>query len=495
MICFLAGAGIMVIEISASKLLNPIFGNSIYTWTALIGVLLVCISIGGWVGGWLSDKRADFALLGWMLAGSAVLTLFIPAMAEFVLPAQGTNVGLIAGPLVSAVMLFALPGILLGAISPTALRLYSLLGKDAQVGRAAGMISMLGSLGSFVGTFLSGFYLLSHYGVRSIFIGSGILLLVLAGAAFYLARYKLSQLLPVGASGVIALISGLTAGESVLADVVHQEESFYHQISVVEKGQGAFASRFLQLDNTQEGGISMKDGDVVLNYQQFWRLPAMNPEFKMNRALFIGAGAFGMPCRVSREYPSAHVDVAELDPKVIEIGKSYFNLGDYPNVKAHAGDARRYLRNSGKEERWDFIFGDAYNGIRAIPSHLASKEFFQLVSDHLSPQGVFLMNVITAVEGPRAELLSGMVSTLGEVFPHVEIFAVDGGGPFAQNVMLLASHKPWKSYFTDTLYASGSWQQQLTMRYLPYTRWPGKGAIFTDDLNPVDAIIARSLAQ
>jgi hypothetical protein len=79
----------MVIEISASKLLNPVFGNSVFTWTALIGVLLVCISVGGWLGGWASDRRTDFALLGWVLAGAAVLTLFIPAAAGVVLPHQG----------------------------------------------------------------------------------------------------------------------------------------------------------------------------------------------------------------------------------------------------------------------------------------------------------------------------------------------------------------------------------------------------------------------
>jgi spermidine synthase len=483
----------MVIEISASKLLNPVFGNSVYTWTALIGVLLVCISVGGWLGGWLSDKRADFALLAWMLAGAAVLTMFIPAMAEFVLPAQGAAVGLIAGPLVAACMLFAVPGVLLGAVSPTALRLYSLLQKDAHVGMAAGTISMLGSLGSFVGTFASGFYLLSHYSVRGIFLGAGLLLLLLAGAAFYLARYKLSHLLPVGLSGAIALGFGLSSGETVLANAVHQEESFYHRITVLENGKDAAAMRFLQLDNTTEGGIRVADGDVVLGYQRFWRLPGLNPDFEMKRALFVGAGAFGMPCRLSTEYPNAVVDVAELDPQVIEVGRKFFNLDAHPRVQAHAGDARRYLRNS-TDERWDFVFGDAYNGIRAIPSHLASKEFFQLVKEKLTPKGVFLMNVISAAEGPRSELLAGMLTTLGEVFPHVEVFGEEGGGQRAQNMMLLASMTSWKTHFTEASYPSGTWQQEMVRRYIPYTRWPQKGAVFTDDLNPVDAIIARSLS-
>lgn len=482
----------MVIEISASRLLNPVYGNSVFTWTSLIGVLLVCISVGGWIGGFLSDKKADFSILGWMLAGAAVLTLFIPAVAEFALPKPGVNVGLISGPLVSSILLFALPGILLGAVSPIALRLYSLLGRDAHVGRAAGTISMLGSLGSFVGTFLSGFYLVANYSVKSIFIGSGLLLVVLAALAFLLNRRGLGQVVQVAISGGIAAIIGLTARDSALANVIHQEESFYHRISVVEQGQGAHAMRFLQLDNTTEGGIRMADGAVTLEYQNYWRLPGLKPDFSMKRALFIGAGAFGMPCSVAREWPQAEVDVAELDPKVIAVGEKYFKLKEHPRVHAHAGDARRYL-NQNQEQKWDFIFGDAYNGIRAIPSHLTSKEFFQLVKERLTPQGIFLMNVITAVNGPRSELLSGMVSTLREVFPHIELLAVSGGLERSQNVLILATQEDWKPLFTDTNYYSGSWQAMIAGRYVPYAQWPAKGQVFTDDLNPVDAIIARSV--
>jgi spermidine synthase len=482
----------MVIEISASRLLNPVFGNSVFTWTSLIGVLLVCISVGGWVGGFLSDKKADFTILGWMLGGAAVLTLFIPALAEFALPKAGVSVGLISGPLVSSIILFALPGILLGAVSPIALRLYSLLGRDAHVGRAAGTISMLGSLGSFVGTFLSGFYLVANYSVKHIFIGSGILLLVLAALAFLLNRKGWGQLAQVGISGAIAAIIGITTKDIALANTIHQEESFYHRITVTEQGQGVHAMRFLQLDNTTEGGIRMADGQVTLPYQFYWKLPAIKPDFSLQRALFIGAGAFGMPCSVAREWPQAQVDVAELDPKVIAVGEKFFKLKEHSRVQAHAGDARRYLSQN-NDKKWDFIFGDAYNGIRAIPTHLTSKEFFQMVKERLTPKGIFLMNVISAVNGSRSELLSGMVSTLQEVFPHIELFAVSAGLDQSQNVMILATQESWKHLFTDTNYYSGSWQAMLAGRYVPYAQWPAKGQIFTDDLNPVDAIIARSV--
>ncbi|MEZ0387644.1 MAG: fused MFS/spermidine synthase, partial [Verrucomicrobium sp.] len=146
-ICFFSGASIMVIEITANRLLAPAFGNSIYTWTALIGVVLVALSAGGYLGGYLSDKLGRMDLLGWLLAGAAVLTMLIPALAEVLSPSLAKG-GLIAGPVFISLFLFALPGVLLGAVSPASVRFYSMANEDQHVGRAAGVISMLGSLGS-----------------------------------------------------------------------------------------------------------------------------------------------------------------------------------------------------------------------------------------------------------------------------------------------------------------------------------------------------------
>lgn len=494
LIVFLSGAAVMVIEICANRLLAPLYGNSVFTWTSLIGVILICFSAGGYLGGYLADKRADFAVLGWLLASAAVLTMFIPAIFALVGPAFVKS-GIIAGPVLISLLLFAIPGVLLGAVSPASLRLYSLLGRDAHVGFAAGTISMLGSLGSFVGTFLSGFYLVSHFSRTSIFVSTGALLFLLALGAFYLARHNARVQAPVWVGGFIAMVIGATSQESKGVNVIYQHDSLYHRIQVTEQQTGTpSAIRYLELDSTTEGGMQVKDGDVVLQYQQFWRLPTMKSGFKMDNALFIGAGAFGMPEQLSRQYPQSIVDVAEIDPAVIETGRKFFKLDEFPRVHAHATDARRFLASS-EGQKWDFIFGDAYNGMRQIPLHLASKEFFQLVHEHLTPHGIFLMNVISAVEGPRSELLAGMVKTLEEMFPHVEIFAVARQLDVAQNVMILASNDNWQPVFTDNSYVSGSWESGIANTFVPVPQRPVDGVVFTDDLNPVDAIIARGLLR
>jgi spermidine synthase len=276
-------------------------------------------------------------------------------------------------------------------------------------------------------------------------------------------------------------------------NVIFEQESFYHRVRVTEQGKGAFAQRFLQLDSTMEGGMEVESGEIVLPYQDYWQVPRLMDGFKMERALFLGAGAFGMPEAVSRQWPQAEVDVVEIDPVVIEAGRRFFKLAEHPRVHAHAGDARRFL-NQQASVRYDMIFGDAYNGVAAIPVHLASQEFFQLVEDKLTPHGVFVMNAITALEGPKSELLAGLLATLKSVFPKVAAFAVGGMSTDAQNVILLGSQQDWEPLLMKMDYERGSFQDRLTRRFVPELRLPKNGQIFTDDFNPVDAIIARGLS-
>lgn len=491
--CFLAGAAMMVIEICAYRLLAPFFGNSVYTWTALIGVILIAFSAGGWLGGHLADRKMALDLLGWLLAGSAVLTFFIPAL-HTVFALSLSAKGLIAGPVLISLLLFAIPGVLLGAVSPAAVRFYSLTLKDTHVGAAAGTISMLGSLGSFVGTFLSGFFLLSTFGVRSIFFGAATILLALAVAAFLLAKNSLKQQAPIVLSGAFAFLMSLMTTPKPKPGVIFEHESFYHHIEVSEQQEGTVKRRTLQLDSTMEGGMDANTGDLILPYQEYWKLALLREPAKVSSALFVGAGAFGMPENVSRDFPEAAVDVVEIDPQVIEVGRKFFKLDEHPRVKAHAGDARRFLLQS-EGKKWDLIFGDAYNGIRQIPPHLATREFFQQVADRLEPKGVFIMNVISAVNGPKAELTSGMLATVRQVFPHVELFAVGYRHDDAQNVIFMCSHEDLKPLIVDRYVTPSSWQERLIRTHVPAGAVPRSQFVFTDDHNPVDAIIARGLLE
>jgi spermidine synthase len=493
LICFVAGAAIMVVEISAFRLLAPYFGNTIYTSTALIGVILVAFSVGGYLGGRLADKHPALGLIGWLLAGAAVLTLFIPAL-HMVFSTIFNRLGVISGPLMISLVLFALPGVLLGAVSPASVRFYSLTQKDTHVGIAAGTISMLGSLGSFVGTFVSGFFLIATFGVRGIFVGAGVALLLLAVASFFLARKSRKAQVQVLLAGLIAGIVGWGSEQPPLKGLIHERESVYHHISVYEEGESPHKRRVLALDSTQEGGMNPETGDIILPYQEYWKLALLREPAEVRSALFIGAGAFGMPENVSRDFPKATVDVVEIDPEVIEVGRQFFKLDEHPRVNAHADDARRFLRLSG-DRKWDLIFGDAYNGRHAVPSHLATREFFQLVADHLAPGGVYVMNIIAAVNGRKSEFTAGMLGTLRQVFPSVEVFGVGLRHDETQNVILFCSRENLRPLIVDRYVAGGSWQERLIRTHIPAGTVPRSEVVFTDDHNPVDSIIARGLLE
>jgi spermidine synthase len=353
---------------------------------------------------------------------------------------------------------------------------------------------MLGSLGSFVGTFLSGFFLLSTFGVRSIFFGTATLLLLLAIAAFLLAKNSLKQQAPVILSGLFACSMSWMTKPAPKPDVIFEHESFYHHIEVSERAEGKLKRRVLQLDSTMEGGMDANTGDLILPYQEYWKLALLREPAKVGSALFIGAGAFGMPENVSRDFPDAAVDVVEIDPQVIEVGRKFFKLDEHPRVKAHAGDARRFLLQS-EGKKWDLIFGDAYNGIRQIPPHLATQEFFQQIADHLEPKGVFVMNVISAISGPKAELTAGMLATVRKVFPYVEIFGVGYRHEEPQNVILMCSRENLKPLIEERYATAGSWQERLIRTRIPAGTVPRYEIVFTDDHNPVDAIIARGLLE
>jgi len=490
LVCFVAGAAVMVIEISANRLLAPSFGNSLYTWTALIGVILVAFSAGGYLGGALADRMKRMDLLGWLLAGSAAFTMLIPALNSMMADSL-KDAGLISGPVIISLLLFALPGILLGAVSPASVRFYSLSGHDEHVGRAAGTISMLGSLGSFAGTFLSGFVLLSAFGVKTIFLGAGAVLLLLALLAFWMARRPPRSLVAPLVAGLLAAATSLPADAMADKTVKYRTQSFYHQIEVLQHDTPAGWDRRLKLDSTWEGGM-MENGDLILEYQRFWQLAQLSDDLKIRSALFIGAGAFGMPEQVARLGADVSVDVVEIDPAVIEVGRRFFKLDEFPNVRAHADDARRFLQRS--DRKYDLIFGDAYNGVRHIPAHLVTREFFDRVKSRLSPDGVFLMNIISAVEGDRAALLGHILPTLRSVFPNVEVFA-EGARRDSQNVILLASLKSWKPWLEDRYHAPNSWQARLTGARVPPALLPAPRKVLTDDWNPVDAVIARQLAK
>ena len=164
---FLAGAVLLGLEIAASRVLAPYFGNSLFVWGALIGVVLAGLSIGYYAGGTVADRLPTPRLLVGVIGLSALLVLVIPFVDERVLErVVEWDPGPRASPLVAAIALFGLPSIVLGSVSPIAVRLSA--SSLERLGRTAGSLYALSTAGSIAGTFLTAFWLIPELGTDQV---------------------------------------------------------------------------------------------------------------------------------------------------------------------------------------------------------------------------------------------------------------------------------------------------------------------------------------
>jgi spermidine synthase/MFS family permease len=510
-IAFLCGAAIMIIELAGNKILAPIFGNTLYTWTGLIGIILVAISGGYYFGGWLADKKPYYSVLAHLILTSALFTLLIPFI-KIAANIFFAKINIIWGPAFSSLVFFAIPAFLLGCVTPFTIKLASSLSSDKHIGISAGYIGMLSILGSVMGTFGTGFILIPAIGVRTIFLLTGIVLAFLALATysiFTIARKKKILYTSMVISIIIflpLLIFGATP--KTPWDVLFEKDTFYHRILVIKEfrmpekiiltpDKRGFiipftdAIKTIMLDTTIEGGQYENSPEPPFAYQGYWRLSKVfSPTIE--NALFLGGGSFYCPEALASDSSTAKVEVVEIDPEVVEVGKKFFRVNEYPQMKIITSDARRYLCSSNK--RYNLIFGDAYNGVRNIPAHLVTLEFFSLVKEHLTNKGVYIMNIASAVKGEKSELLLSIVKTLRKVFNNVYVYAPYPDLANAQNIIIAASvNENAQNDVNKRTIHEPALENLLNTYVSPDSYDTTNAPIFTDDYNPAEYIIAKSL--
>lgn len=493
---FFSGAAVMIVEFAGNRLLSPGFGNSLYTWTGLIGVILVALSVGDYLGGWLVDRIPRFSLLPLIFGLAGLLTAAVPGLLKFFPSFE--RMDLVSGPIYVSLALFFLPGLVLATITPVSIRLLSRARSDEHIGQSAGTVGMAAALGSFAGTLLTSYFLIPRFGVRKIFVVLGVTLCVLA-VVLVLAnartRRKATTLIIIAFAGFGA--AAWSVKEPPLPkDVIYVKDTFYHRITVHEINAGQRnAARMLYLDSTAEGAQTIATGELLFPYQHYWRMAEVFCP-QLDRAVFLGAGAFGMPEELSTRFPNAEVGVVEIDPEVIEVGRKFFRLDQFPRVHAVAADARRFLRTS--PERFDLVFGDAYNGVQFVPPHLVTREFFSEVRERLKPEGIFVMNLIGSAQGDHSLLFWRVMNGVRAAFPHTQLYGTNSHNPAtSQNLMIVASSAPLEPRIRAWREANrqpnprinGLLQSQIDTVAAP------NDLLFTDDYNPVEITVARQLRE
>jgi spermidine synthase len=412
---FVAGAGTMATEMTASRLLAPFFGASILVWANIIGLILIYLSVGYFWGGRIADRHPSLRYMCSLILCAAIAIAIIPFIAEPLLSAAVSafaeaSVGAFVGSFFASMALFSVPITLLGMASPFAVRLA--VDSVERAGEIAGRMYALSTAGSILGTFLPVVVLIPLIGTRRTMLATAAML----GSAATPALGRRYVLVP-AAVAVIALIPpGLV---KPAAGVIWEGESSYQFIQVQEI---AHHGRVLHLNEGWADHSVWYPHRVLTGgyWDQFLLAPILHgPRFRSLAMIGYAGGTVGR--EYGKFYPSVNVLGIELDPKVTEIGRRYFGLASNPRVRVATADGRPYLATlSG---RYDAIFLDAFRQ-PYIPFYLTTQEFWRLALDRLQAGGMVMANVGTIPGSER--LPNAIAGTMATVFPNVYRWRIGG---------------------------------------------------------------------
>jgi spermidine synthase len=398
----------MILELVAGRIIAPYAGVSLYTWTSIIGVVLTGISLGNYLGGRLADRRASLRLLGAIFVIGGLSSFGVLAVDPL-----GRAVGglpLIANILVMTVALFLIPSVILGTISPIVAKL-AVRDLD-RTGSTVGKIYAAGTVGSIVGTFATGFFLISWFGTHTIVWGVALVLITLGAVLLVGGRWQpmLLVALAVAGSTIPASTQGWLTGPCT-------RETNYFCIRVREEVREGDVVRILTLDRLVHSYTSLDDPTrLVYGYEQLYaeltRYQAQQTSHL--RALFIGGGGYTFPRYMETVYPESELHVIEIDPGVTEVAHDLLGLDRDTRIVTFNEDARLFLERD-VSERYHVIIGDAFNDF-SVPYHLTTLEFNERVRDWLLDDGLYLVNII---DGPRGDFLRAYTHTLRQTFRHV----------------------------------------------------------------------------
>ncbi|MCX7671911.1 MAG: fused MFS/spermidine synthase, partial [Anaerolineae bacterium] len=453
---FAAGLVTLGVELSASRLLDPWFGNSLIVWASLIGLILLYLAVGYALGGLIADRSPHLLTL-LRLTGTAAFGIgLIPTISRPVLLAASRGIadldaGLLIGSMAAMLILFSVPVTLLGCVSPFAVRLA--LCDVAGSGRVAGRLYALSTAGSILGAFLPVLLLIPNIGTRRTFavLSAGLLLVVLIGL-WRLRRPGEVLAATAGLALTIALGWGPAGPLKGTPGLVFETESAHNYIQVLDFG----TERQLRL-NEGEGihsvyrpGGGLADG--VWDY--FLIAPAFNPAPygpERVRRVYIGGLAAGTVAKLlSEAYGPIAIDGVELDPVIIQVGRDWFAMTE-PNLNAVAADARWWLANGRRSAAapaesalrhspsvYDLILVDAYRP-PYIPFHLTTVEFFALARERLDGDGVVAVNA--GRTHSDYSLVHAIAATLQQVFPSVYLLDLPDDGELG-NTLVIATKRP-----------------------------------------------------
>ncbi len=453
-----AGTVMMALEVLGTRYIGPFFGSSLYVWSAMISVTLGSLALGYILGGWCCGRWRAHRVLTPVLGLTALWAgLLTPISRPVLLAASG--LGLKAGILVSAAVLFGPPLILLGAISPLAVQA---LARPGQAGRAAGVVAALSTVSGVVSTLVTAMILLPRFPVDLITAGVAVgLLMWCVLVSFARHRAVLGGSLVVLALVVVPVALTYEAPRSAEATLIDQQYGHVGMVRVLDTS----AFRFLMIDTGGQSVVWRQSGASDLAYTDIVaRLGALSS--RTGRVLLVGLGG-GLIVR-DLDRSGIMCDVVEIEPAVVEMATRHF--GFEPTGDVFIEDARTFLNRH--ESVYDAVILDVFGG-GTSPAHLFTVESMQAVRNRLGEGGLLVLNYPYAVE-ETLEIPRRISATLSTVFEHVALYEI--GPDEIRNLIFVASDRAIPTIAS------------YTQSPLPST---DQGFAVTDRFNPLDRLQIR----
>jgi predicted membrane-bound spermidine synthase len=474
-LAFGSGFAVLTIEIAGARLIAPVFGLSVVPWTAVIGVILAALAAGSLWGGRLAD--AGKVPLSRILF-AAGLTGALPVVAAGFPWIARDLFGFIPGALVSALVLFAPPVFCLGAVVPYLVQADT--DSLGTVGRRAGDMSAAATAGSILGSFCTGFVLLPLMPLTVLLgVTAGALVAMAALSARLLGGDRPGVHIAVAVAGLPAL-GALAAG--LPADTLHAEQTLYGSVTVTDR---AWADGGVVRELWQNGGSSsaefVETGEPAHTYARVSLDILEEMRADADRILVLGGAALTLPVAFEAWSPGVLVDVVEIDPGVTSVARAYFAFGneDRPSIRVVHEDARVHLRTESR--RYEVVYMDVFDHLLTVPWTMVTEEALLAMSARLTPDGIFMANVLSPLAGPGTAFLERFRATLDAVFADVRVYltdpALDPGA--TQNLVVVAANS------VGVIPTSDRQQAQV----------PGRGGPLTDMWAPVEYLQAKVFTQ
>jgi spermidine synthase len=524
-VVFIASFCTLVIELVAGRIMAPYVGVSLYTWTSIIGVVLAGISIGAYLGGRIADRYPRSSTLGWLLFLSGLGAFSISPLTNLIGGAQFQTSLMIRILLVTTIIFFV-PSCLLGMISPVVVKLT--LNNLEKTGNIVGKIYAFSTLGSILGTFATGFYLISWMGTRYILLTMGIILILSAlifGGFFRSKRTLvlfflfifLSALLPLVGLHVYATTNpkdfsfptspiesikrmvDYAFKSSLEEETYFFKESNYYTIKLKKsiKGNNGNSLESLVLDHLVHSYTDLKDPlyleyEYIRMYEEMVRWQAKKR--KSFKTLFLGGGGYTFPRFIEAKYPKAEIDVVEIDPEITRAVKKYLGVSENSKIRSFNEDGRWFVMNCKEKGTYDFIFGDAFNDL-SIPYHLTTKEFAMQLKSLLKPDGLLLVNVIDSFK--KGAFIPSYIRTLEEVFGkgNVQLLTLTSDYDHIGISTCVVVASPQRLDMDDFVRVVKGKGGEMTSHIMPQDQLQEflkerYSVILTDDYVPVDNLVA-----